>query len=191
MNGATKHTIWALAMISWGSITLEQWNAIIGIACAVAGFIAAVLSIYSWIEKRLRKAREDREAGAKDRSSRRRHHLWLHLWLWLLFLLVVSSAPMLAMRTSAQTNQVEGVGRMQPTGPLGLTDSGVMPNWHGYTAWHALALAILGWITHANWGRLLVAYRWIQGEGGVVRILISFIWTQKAPDPDAQQQHKV
>ena len=53
MNESSKHAVWVLGLM--GSITLAQWNTIVGIACGTAGFIAACLSIYSWFEKRRRK----------------------------------------------------------------------------------------------------------------------------------------
>ena len=77
MNVSTRHAVWVLGLVGWGSITLEQWNTITGIACAVAGFMAACLSIYSWFEQRRRKARESRDHGITDHGSRdhkRKHH---------------------------------------------------------------------------------------------------------------------
>jgi len=55
-----------------------------------------------------------------------------------------------------------------------------MPQWHGYTLWHALFLTIAGWVTHVNWPRLLAAYRWIQGEGGIGMMVVKLTWNPAA-----------
>jgi hypothetical protein len=65
-----------------------------------------------------------------------------------------------------------------------------MPQWHGYTLWHAVFLLIGGWVTHANWPKLVAGYRWIQGEGGAGMILKNLIWNPKAKSEQQQQINK-
>lgn len=79
----------------------------------------------------------------------------------------------LAVQASAQTNGVDSLA------VLARDPATVAGNWHGYTVWHLLGLTVAGWVTHANGARLLPAYRWIQGEGGVGRILVALVWSPK------------
>ncbi len=111
MNESNKHAVWVLGLA--GSITLVQWNTIVGIACGVAGFIAACLSIYSWFEKRRRRREKDEieKAESRNEQSKRKHHRrnWLLIWLVLsgLLLWVTALYAQPGDRTS-QTNGTDG-----------------------------------------------------------------------------------
>ena len=97
MNDSSRHAVWVVGML--GSLTLSQWNTIVGIACGAAGFVAACLSIYSWVEKR-RRRREKEEtpngglAKAESRnepSKRKHHHRTLIVFLVLLAALLIAA----------------------------------------------------------------------------------------------------
>jgi len=101
MNEPSKHAVWILGLA--GSVTLVQWNTIVGIACGTAGFVAACLSIYSWFEKR---RRHQRDAGPnpKDAPPGRKHHRRTMLWFLVLLGLMLTWALM----ARAQTNAMAG-----------------------------------------------------------------------------------
>lgn len=55
MNEVQKHAAGVCASATGfiGSITLSQVNEVVSLACGIAGFIAACLTIYSWCRKNL------------------------------------------------------------------------------------------------------------------------------------------
>jgi len=171
MSDASKHAAWMLGLV--GSITLAQWNTILGIACGAAGFLAACLSIYSFFERRRRRTVENQKLEArrlKLEEGRRRHH---HLWLVCVLL-------GLAVQASAQTY---GTTATNEPGIYRAANADELGSWHGYTVWHLLGLTVLGWITHANWRRAMPAFRCIQGEGGVGLILWRLLYNPAAVSP--------
>jgi hypothetical protein len=154
MNEPNRHAVWVLGMV--GSITLSQWNTIVGIACGAAGFVAACLSIYSWVEKRRRKARELRDHGTTDhgpRDHKRRHHRKT-LLLFLVILGLMLTWALIAGAAEGQTTNTEGGG-------LRIEDS-----WQ--SAW-AVQVAddvrklVYDFLSGFSWAGLFAAYLGVKG----------------------------
>jgi hypothetical protein len=65
-------------------------------------------------------------------------------------------------------------------------------SWHGLTMTHAMLMTVAGWLTHANWDKILAAARvtlyWWDDIGGLIGLIklifVGHILTPKAnPEP--------
>ena len=56
---------------------------------------------------------------------------------------------------------------MNPTNDLAqLAQQVPAAAWHGITMLHALIVVIAGWITHANWPKIIAGGSWVAEHGG-------------------------
>ena len=165
MNESNRPAIWILGMVGWGSITLVQWNLITGIACGAAGFVAACLSIYSWVEKRRRKARELRDHGTTDHGPRekelkRKHHHrnWLVLWLVMGVLLLWVTA----LYAQPDENTVDG-GTAAGTAVQAAALSRAVTNAWAVQVADDVRKLVYDFLSGFSWAGLFAAYLGVKG----------------------------
>ena len=161
MNESNRHAVWILGMVGWGSITLEQWNTITGIACGAAGFLAACLSIYSWVEKRRRKARELRNFGTsdhrlRDKEWRRKHHRRT------LLLLLVILGLMLAWALIAGA-QINAMPDGHNAGPRLSNSQAVATNAWAVQVADDVRKLVYDFLSGFSWAGLFAAYLGVKG----------------------------